>query len=136
MNYPTFLIMQCPFFHDAVNISLFFAIVFGLCKLYRLAFFAILDYNKFQQTLGGFIKMRLPSHRPLASRYGDSKLQTQLVQFGGFVIGILSAALLLCMGVLLYSTSRTAEMLHTNHLHSSALRDFGFSKKEPRKTPI
>lgn len=66
--------------------------------------------------------MRLLPRRPSRNRYGSSPLQTQLVQFGGLVIGILSAALLLCMGVLLYSTSRTAEILHTNHLHSSALQ--------------
>ncbi len=60
--------------------------------------------------------MCLLPRRPPANHYGSSTLQTKLVQFGGLVIGILSAALLLCMGVLLYSTSRTAEMLHTNHL--------------------
>jgi len=59
------------------------------------------------------------SQRQMSS---PSPLRKKLIWSGCLVIGILSAALLLCMGVLLYSTSNTADMLNRNHLHSSALR--------------
>lgn len=59
------------------------------------------------------------SQRQMSS---PSPLRRKLIWSGCLVIGILSAALLLCMSVLLYNTSYTANMLNTNHLHSSALQ--------------
>lgn len=66
--------------------------------------------------------MRLTSRPCLRQTVGSSQLRTRLLWSGCLVIGILSAALLLCMGALLYSISDTANMLNTNHLHSSALQ--------------
>lgn len=66
--------------------------------------------------------MRLLSQPSLRQASGPSPLRTKLLWSGCLVIGILSAALLLCMSALLYNTSYTANMLNTNHLHSSALQ--------------